>query len=217
MKNFGLTIVLLTFFLFTLAGHLVAGYWAHNEDRISQGQAPYSSVMEYAGSGHFLSSVSENMESEFLQMALLVYLTIHFVQKGSAESNKPDDEKTQEDWEEEAAEEAYSAEKKRERPLLWRIYESSLSLSLFSLFSIFFFLHACGSRAEINEERLRTGKQTISFFGIFVDTQFWFESFQNWQSEFFSIAMLGVLSIFLRQKNSAQSKNLRAPHWKTGD
>ena len=36
--------------------------------------------------------------------------------------------------------------------------------------------------------------------------QFWFESFQNWQSEFLAVGVLIVLSIFLRQKGSPQSK-----------
>jgi hypothetical protein len=42
--------------------------------------------------------------------------------------------------------------------------------------------------------------------------QFWFESFQNWQSEFFSIGTLVVLSIYLRQKGSAQSKPVAMAH-----
>jgi hypothetical protein len=45
---------------------------------------------------------------------------------------------------------------------------------------------------------------------VLADAQFWFESCQNWQSEFFSIAILDLLSIHLRQKGSSQSKRLYA-------
>jgi hypothetical protein len=46
--------------------------------------------------------------------------------------------------------------------------------------------------------------------------QFWFESFQNWQSEFLAIAAMVVLSIFLRQQGSPESKPVDAPHAQTG-
>ena len=47
----------------------------------------------------------------------------------------------------------------------------------------------------------------------FVTTSaFWFESFQNWQSEFLAVGSIVVLSIFLRQKGSPESKPVDAPH-----
>jgi hypothetical protein len=42
-----------------------------------------------------------------------------------------------------------------------------------------------------------------------------FESFQNWQSEFLSLAVM-VVSIFLRQRSSPESKPVDAPHRETG-
>jgi hypothetical protein len=47
-------------------------------------------------------------------------------------------------------------------------------------------------------------------------SQMWFESFQNWQSEFLSVGVLIVLSIFLRQRGSTESKPVAAPHAQTG-
>ncbi len=48
-------------------------------------------------------------------------------------------------------------------------------------------------------------------------SQFWFESFQNWQSEFLSLAAMVALTIFLRQRGSPESKPVDAPHWDTAD
>lgn len=47
-------------------------------------------------------------------------------------------------------------------------------------------------------------------------SRMWFESFQNWQSEMLAVASLVVLSIFLRQRGSPESKPVAAPHTKTG-
>jgi hypothetical protein len=49
-----------------------------------------------------------------------------------------------------------------------------------------------------------------------LDARFWFESFQNWQSEFLSTAVIVVLSIVLRQQASPESKPVNAPHSETG-
>lgn len=48
------------------------------------------------------------------------------------------------------------------------------------------------------------------------DPQLWFESFQNWQSEFLPTAILVVLSIVLRQRESPEPKAVAAPHNQTG-
>jgi Domain of unknown function (DUF6766) len=48
------------------------------------------------------------------------------------------------------------------------------------------------------------------------DPEFWYESFQNWQSEFLSIGTLVVLGIFLRERGSPESKPVYAPHSQTG-
>lgn len=40
--------------------------------------------------------------------------------------------------------------------------------------------------------------------------------FQNWQSEFLSVASIVILSIYLRQKGSPESKPVDSPHMETG-
>lgn len=215
LKNTGLTIVLLILFTLTIGGHFLAGHKAYNEDREMENQPPVSRS-EYVHSGHFISSVAENMESEFLQMAFFAYLTMCLYQKGSAESKKLPKEMTAEDLKKEMEEKSYSARKAKAHPILWRVYENSLSLALLLLFIISFFIHGHGSRLLINEEHARAGKPLIDYWSVFSEGEYWFESFQNWQSEFFSVAAMVLLTIFLRQKGSSQSKKMNDSNWKTG-
>lgn len=48
------------------------------------------------------------------------------------------------------------------------------------------------------------------------DSRVWFESFQNWQSKFLAVASLVSMSIYLRQKDSPESKADKDLHDKNG-
>ncbi len=68
-----------------------------------------------------------------------------------------------------------------------------------------------------NDEQAAHGQPEHLSFVQYADTsRFWFESFQNWQSEFLAIASMVLLSIFLRQKGSPESKPVDSPHEETG-
>ena len=69
---------------------------------------------------------------------------------------------------------------------------------------------------QYNEEQTEHGEQAVSLLGFVGTSQFWFESFQNWQSEFLAVGTLAVLSIWLRQRGSPESKPVAAPHQETG-
>ena len=97
-----------------------------------------------------------------------------------------------------------------------KIYQNSLSLALFSLFALSFVLHAVGGAKEYNLEQNAHGQPTVSTLDFMQTSEFWFQSFQNWQSEFLSIGAMVVLSIFLRQKGSPESKPVDSPHSETG-
>ena len=86
-RNNSLSIVFFALFIIALVGQFYTGYNEHNEERIEEGQ-PELSLTDYLTSGHFLQATFENWESEFLQMALFVVLTISLRQKGSSESKK---------------------------------------------------------------------------------------------------------------------------------
>ena len=97
-----------------------------------------------------------------------------------------------------------------------RLYENSLSLALFALFGVSFALHFFGSLRLYNEAQAMHGGPAVTAREYALHPQFWFESFQNWQSEFVSVLAIVMLSVWLRQKDSPQSKPVEAPHSHTG-
>ena len=175
-----------------------------------------STLSQYLSSGHFLEATFENWESEFLQMALFVILTTFLYQKGSSESKDPEKEK------EEVDKEPNPRKKNAPWPVkkggwILSIYKYSLSYSLLLLFLLCFVLHYYGSLREYNHEQLLKGQPTQSAIEYLSNSKLWFESFENWQSEFLSVVSLAVLSIYLRQKGSPQSKPVDAPYYQTGE
>lgn len=207
-----LSIVFLALTLLTLAGHVLVGWKYSSGEREAHGETPQA-LATYAAGGEFLSSLFENWESEFLQMGMFVLLTVSLRQRGSSESRSMDPRN----------ESAPAMPPVNERPWpvrrggLWlKLYEHSLSMALLSLFTISLGLHWINSwRAHVHEQALH--HQPVTPWSAYLwDAQFWFESLQNWQSEFLSVVVLVVLSIFLREKDSSQSKKVYARHSDTG-
>ncbi len=211
LRENGLSLTMLGLFLVAMAGQIVTGFRVDAEEQKSQGKAA-PAFSEYLTSGHFVEAVFENWESEFLQMTLYVFLTAFLFQKGSPES-RPLKPKTSQEKELRATPQApWSV---RKGGFVLQLYERSLSLALLLLFLLSFVLHACGGARLYNQELARQGESAVSTWQYLGTAQFWFESFQNWQSEFLSIAVLVILSIFLRQKGSPESKPVDAPHSET--
>jgi hypothetical protein len=98
-----------------------------------------------------------------------------------------------------------------------RIYENSLSLAFIVLFLVSFWLHAVGGAGEYSADQIAHGEAAVGVLEYVGTARFWFESFQNWQSEFLSLAAMVWLSIYLRQRGSPESKPVDAPHWQTGE
>lgn len=96
------------------------------------------------------------------------------------------------------------------------LYEHSLAIAFGVLFLLSFALHLDGSWRHESVLRQLEGEPPIGLGEHLASAQFWFESFQNWQSEFLAVGALVVLTIFLRQKDSPQSKPVKAPHSQTG-
>ena len=84
------------------------------------------------------------------------------------------------------------------------------------LFVLSFALHALGGAREYSAEQVAHGQHAVSAMKFVTTSTFWFQSFQNWQSEFVAVASIVVLTIFLRQKGSPESKPVAAPHDETG-
>ena len=214
LRNNSLSITFFVLFIVAILAQVHFGHAEYNKD-LQEQSVEAVSLAEYLTTGHFVESTFENWESEFLQMALFVLFTIFLRQKGSSES-KGFDGPEEEDREPDA--------KRKDAPwpvrkggVILLIYKHSLTISLLALFLISFVLHFYGSLADENTMRRIKGEAIETTSQYIADSRFWFESFQNWQSEFLSVFAIVVLSIYLRQQGSSQSKPVDAPHYETGE
>jgi hypothetical protein len=210
LRNNGLSLCLFALFLGSIVGQVFAGWYALSEELAIHGR-PAPDLRNYLISGHFVSATFENWESEFLQMAVYVVLTAWLIQKGSPESRNPD-----ESLEEPGVPGPCAPWPVRKGGVWLWLYAHSLSITLLVLFVSSFWLHLLGSTRRANEQAALLAAPTVTAAGRLADPEFWYESFQNWQSEFLSIGALVVLGIFLRERGSPESKPVHAPHSQTG-
>jgi hypothetical protein len=218
LRNNSLSIALVSsFLLIWLVGQTSAGLRTYNAERRQDGQSEVS-FGRYLTTSHFGEATFENWESEFLQMGMYVVLTVKLRQLGSSES-KPFDESTPQDEDPLDHRDDAEAPWPVRRGGAWlAIYKNSLSLTFMVLFLASFLLHAWTGSREFNREQASAGStDRVSVWSYFNRSQFWFESLQNWQSEFLAVAAIVLLSIVLRQHGSPESKPVHAPHSSTGD
>ena len=215
-RNNNLSIVLFVLFVLSAVGHALSGWMAHNEE-LREHHQPEIALTAFLSSSEFGETVFENWESEFLQMGFYVVLTVFLYQKGSAESKKHDGTD-----EVEADPEAHRHDPGVPGPVRaggWRLtlYKNSLSLAFLLLFLISFVGHAAaGARKHSEEQRQHGSNEEVTVLSYMRSPQFWYESFQNWQSEFLAVFAIVVLSIHLRQWGSPESKPVHAGHDETG-
>jgi hypothetical protein len=218
MKKFlrenSLSLVMTTLFVFALLGQIATGWDVYNKDQVEHGGQAVG-IGAYLTSGHFGEAVFENWESEFLQMGLFVVLTVWLRQKGSPESKslkgreevdrEPDPLRPGAPW------------PVRMGGVVEKVYANSLAIALLALFAMSFALHVITGAAEYSAGQVAHGAAPVSPIQYLGTSQLWFESFQNWQSEFMSIGALVVLAVFLRQKGSPESKPVDAPNAESSD
>lgn len=208
----GLTLSFMALLLICWGSQAYFGWLEYNQELAEKGGPP-TTFWPYLLTNHFVEATFENWESEFLQMGMYVVLTVWLRQKGSAES-KDLDEREEVDREPVPHDKAPWPVKKGGWVLA--LYRHSLSLAFFLLFMVSFVLHFIGSRGAYNTEQEAMGKPQETVGQYLANNRFWFESFQNWQSEFLSVAAIVFLSVYLRQWGSPESKPVDAPHEETG-
>jgi len=211
-RDNGLSIVLFTLFLLFWVGQALTGWYEENHELHKHRQTPVA-FTAYLTSGSFVEVTAENWESEFLQMGCFVVFTVFLFQRGSAESKSPDEP---EEVSRKPGPSPHAPGPVKRGGVALVLYQNSLGLAFFLLFLLSFSLHALGGAASYNEEQQLHGEYALSPIEYLSTSRFWFESFQNWQSEFLAIGSMVVLSIFLRQRGSPESKPVDAPHGETG-
>ena len=212
LRENDLTLVMFGLFIVCLIGQGVAGFRVYNQDQEGHGGTAVDGAA-YLRTGHFVEAVFENWESEFLQMGALVLMTVFLYQKGSGVSRGLDDPDEIDAGSRGHGDVPWPV---RRGGLALRLYENSLALALFLLFLVSFVLHAAGGAKAASAERVAHGEERVSILSYLSTARFWFESLQNWQSEFLSVSVLVVLAVFLRQRGSPESKPIDPPHQEAG-
>jgi hypothetical protein len=214
LRDNALSLTMLCIFLVLLFLQSVTGWRVSNADD-AQHRQPTQSYGRYLHSGHFAEATFENWESEFLQMGAYVVFTAFLLQRGSPESKKPDGDPSDADPRE-SADDPKAPWPVRRGGLALKLYEHSLASTLLLLFLLSFVGHLLGGHVEYNQQQLAHGEAPVSLWSFLTSAQLWFQSFQNWQSEFLAVFALAVLGIFLRERGSPESKPVAASHAETG-
>jgi hypothetical protein len=215
LRDHGLLIANLALFLIFFGGMILSGVRVYNSDQLEHGQHAVS-LGGYLLSGAFFEATFENWESEFLQMGMYVVLTAFLFQKGSSESKPVDEAAPQDEDPRQAAKRPGVPWPVRRGGWMLTAYEHSLSALFFILFFASIIGHAIGGAKEYSDQELEHGGAPVTTLQYLGTSQFWFESFQNWQSEFLAVAVIVFASVYLRQRGSPESKPVAEPHRETG-
>jgi Domain of unknown function (DUF6766) len=215
IRDRGLTLLLTAMFLLFLVGQVLSGRAEYNAEQQLHGQ-PTVSMSGYLATGHPWEALFENWESEFLQMAVFVLLTTFLIQKGSPESRRPGVRELVDTDPREFAADPDAPWPVRRGGWVLGLYEHSLGLAFILLFLTSWIGHALGGFAEYAEEQAAHQQPPPGLTDYLTSARFWFESFQNWQSEFLAIASMVWLAVYLRQRWSPESKPVHAAHSDTG-
>src|SRR4029450_3009268 len=189
IRDRGLTLLLMAMFLLFLVGQVVSGFAEYNVEQRLHGQ-PAVSMNGYLAPGHPGEALFENWESEFPQVAVFVLLTTILIQKGSPESRRPGVKELVDTDPRDFADSPDAPWPVRRGGWILRLYEHSLGLAFVLLFLMAWVGHALGGFAEYAADQVTDHPPRPGLTDYLLSARFWFESFQNWQSEFLAIASM---------------------------
>jgi hypothetical protein len=217
LKENSLGLVFGLLFLLVLVGQSIAGLADFNERQISQSLEPIS-YLRYITSASFGVDVAENWQSEYLQFFLYIYLTVWLLQKGSPESKELDKAGLESDKEQKVGEFAEEDSPKWAKAGGFRrhLFSNSLGVVMGLLFLGSWLAQSIAGSAAFNEEQLSNLQDPVTWGQYLMEPDFWNRTLQNWQSELLAVASMAILSIYLRQRGSPQSKPVGSPHALTG-
>jgi hypothetical protein len=214
-REHGLALVNGALFVAFFVGMILSGSSVYSQDQVEHHQ-PAVSVVQYLGTGDFLEATFENWESEFLQMGSYVALTVFLFQRGSQDSKPIGEDAPQDEDPREAKDDRGAPWPVQRGGLALAIYQHSLLILFGVLFLLSVLLHAVGGAAAYDADQVAHGQPPIGVVGFLGTAQFWFQSFQNWQSEFMVVTVMVLASVWLRERGSSQSKPVAASSGQTG-
>jgi len=217
LKENSLTLVFGVLFLIVLVLQAISGHADYNQQQITDGLPPVS-LGRYVTSASFGVDVAENWQSEYLQFFLYVLLTAWLVQKGSPESKGLGEAGLESDKDQKVGPYAEENSPKWARaagPRRW-LLSNSLGLVMGLIFVGSWLAQSIAGVAAYNERQLSQLQDPIGWPKYLAEPEFWNRTLQNWQSELLAVASMAILSIYLRQRGSSQSKPVGAAHTATG-
>lgn len=213
IRDNALSLFFLALFLLALIGQSIAGYLRNNDELIDHGRSPIG-FGAFIWSSDFVVDVAENWQSEFLQFFLFIAATVWFVQRGSPESKKPGDEGPGSDADQQVGRHARADSPLWARTGGWRtvLYGNSLLIVMGAVFVLSWFAQSLAGTVVMNEDNAMHGAAPITWLDYIGSSDFWDRTLQNWQSEFLAVGTMAAFAIYLRQRGSAESKPVGAPH-----
>jgi hypothetical protein len=217
LQQNGLTLVFGAAFLLTLVGQAFAGHAKFNSELTAEHLHPIG-FGQYITSSRFAVDVTENWQSEYLQFFLFIFLTVWLLQLGSPESKQLHKAGTESD-----REQRMGAFARPDSPrsaftggLRQALYSRSLGLVMGTIFLASWTAQSITGSVAFNEEQLRGLQAPMSWGQYVLSADFWDRTLQNWQSELLAVASMVILSVYLRQRGSPESKPVGSSHEATG-
>jgi hypothetical protein len=217
LRDNGLSVFFGTIFLAAVVGQSVAGLALFNQQQLAEGMGPIG-YGRYLTSSDFAVDVAENWQSEYLQFLLYILATVWLVQRGSPESKEPGKGGTESDEEQKVGRHADESSPRWAATggLRTVVFSRSLGLVMGLIFLGSWVAQWLAGTSAYNREQLAQRQDPLTTLGYLGSADFWSRSLQNWQSEFLAVGSMAVLSIYLRQRGSPESKPVGAPHDATG-
>jgi hypothetical protein len=217
IREQGLTLAFTALLVVSLVGQALTGLASYNRQAADAG-LQLMSLWRYVTSSHFAVDVAENWQSEYLQFLLFILLTVWLAQKGSPESKPLDKLGRESDKDQKVGRHAREDSPPWAKATGWRLglFSRSLGLTMGAIFLLSWLAQFIAGRSAYNADQIQDLKAPLGWAQYAAAPDFWNRTFQNWQSEFLAVASMVVLSIYLRERGSPESKPVGQPHTSTG-
>ena len=224
LKHNGLSLGFAAIFLLALGFQAMTGWQEFNNDEVAHAELVHEradtiSFGRYLTSSEFGQAVMENWQSEYLQFTLFIFATVWLLQRGSPESKELHKAGLESDQDQKVGEHAdrNSPRWAKVGGLRTFLYSNSLLLVMTGIFLGSWFAQSVTGWTEFNTQQVEHEQPELSWVGYVGSADFWQTTLQNWQSEFLAVGSMVILSVYLRQRGSPESKPVGAPHDATGE
>ncbi|GAB3883226.1 DUF6766 family protein [Terrabacter terrigena] len=217
LREQGLTLAFIALLLGALVGQALTGLAVYNR-QAADAHLPLMTLWRYVTSSQFAVDVAENWQSEYLQFLLFILLTVWLAQKGSPESKPLDSLGRESDKDQKVGHYAQDDSPAWAKVGGWRLrlFSRSLGLVMGAIFLLSWLVQFIAGRSAYNADQIQDLKAPLGWAEYLTAPDFWNRTLQNWQSEFLAVASMVVLSIYLRERGSPESKPVGQPHASTG-